>query len=118
MNIKKIAIFITLILPIVAANKYLQANNNAATVKSTVNQKDSLIRDVVPNEATAIKIAEAIWLPIYGKKIYEDLPFKAELRDSSVWIVQGTLPKGMKGGTAYIEIQKRDCKILKVTHYK
>ena len=73
--------------------------------------------DFVPNEETAIKIAEAIWLPIYGEKIYQKKPFKAEL-ENEVWIVKGSLPLGMKGGVPYIEIQKKDCKILQVTHGK
>lgn len=32
----------------------------------------------VPNKETAIKIAEAIWLPIYGNKIYNSKPFRAK----------------------------------------
>lgn len=76
-------------------------------------------RDYVPNAETAISIAEAIWLPIYGEKIYESKPFVAKLKDSSVWVVWGTLnPQYTSGGTPYIEIQKKDCKILKVTHTK
>jgi hypothetical protein len=70
----------------------------------------------VPDERTAIKIAEAIWYPIYGDEIYDEKPFKAELNDS-VWIVHGTLNYDV-GGIAYIEIQKSDCKILRVTHGK
>ncbi len=73
-------------------------------------------KDFVPNEKTAIKIAEAIWHPIYGDDIYDEKPFIAELKDS-VWIVHGTLNHDI-GGVAYIEIQKSDCKILKVSHGK
>jgi len=72
----------------------------------------------VPDKATAIKIAEAIWLPIYGKRqIDDEKPFIVELKDSNTWVVEGTL-KSSKGGVAYIEIQKSDCKILKVFHGK
>jgi hypothetical protein len=74
--------------------------------------------DYVPDEATAVKIAEAIWLPVYGKSIYDDKPFTATLKNSDVWIVEGTPGKGLKGGVPYIEIQKSDCKILVVTHGK
>ena len=74
-------------------------------------------KDYVPNAETAIRVAEAIWLPIYGEKIYENKPFVAQLRDSSIWVVEGT-PKTTKGGVPYIEIQKSDCKILKVSHGK
>ena len=73
--------------------------------------------DYVPNKETAIKIAEAIWLPLYGESIYKQRPFIAELKDSTVWIVKGTMHT-RKGGVPYIEIQKSDCKILKVKHGK
>lgn len=71
----------------------------------------------VPNKETAIKIAEAIWLPIYGNKIYNSKPFRAKLVNGTIWIVEGTL-HAEKGGVPYVEIQKKDCKILKVTHGK
>jgi len=76
------------------------------------------ITNYVPNEEVAIKIAEAIWLPIYGEKIYDQKPYIIYLLKDSVWIVTGTLPENELGGTAYIEIQKSDGKILKVTHGK
>jgi NTF2 fold immunity protein len=72
----------------------------------------------VPDAATAIKIAEAVWIPIYGKETLKDeRPFTAQLVDG-VWIVQGTMPKGMNGGTAYAEISKETGCILKVTHFQ
>lgn len=82
------------------------------------NKNENYRRDYVPNEETAIKVAEAIWLPIYGDDIYNDTPFKATLKDSSIWIVEGTLNNYEYGGVPYIEIQKKDCKVLKVTHGK
>src|ERR1700694_3852686 len=86
--------------------------------QSVAMKKGFLINtDYVPNAETAIKIAEAVWLPIYGEKIYENKPFKAKLKNSNVWIVQGTLKNDL-GGVPYIEIQKKDCKILKVYHGK
>jgi len=94
-----------------------------ATVNAQSKKKSSIKDGYVPNKETAIKIAEAIWLPIYGEKIYQEKPFKAVLVRDSVWIVTGTLKdpgddKDIVGGTAYIEIQKSDCKILKVIHGK
>lgn len=81
-------------------------------------QENTDCENYVPNEITAIKIAEAIWLPIYGKSIYRKKPFVAELVDNSTWVVKGTLLKGKVGGVPYIEIQKCDGKILTVTHGK
>jgi hypothetical protein len=73
--------------------------------------------DYVPDSLTAIKIAETIWLPIYGEKIYKNQPFKAKLINE-VWFVNGTLPNGFKGGVPCIEINKYDCKVVKVYHGK
>jgi len=67
----------------------------------------------IPNAMTAIKIAEAIWYPIYGNKIYTKKPFKASLK-KNIWIVEGSLPANSEGGIPYIEIQKKDGKVLKV----
>jgi hypothetical protein len=86
---------------------------NCITIKS-MNHKN----DFVPDQETACKIAEAIWLPIYGEKVQNFKPYEAVLKDGTVWIVEGTLPKGTKGGTPYIEINKKDCRILEVTHGK
>ncbi len=75
----------------------------------------------VPDKETAIKIAESVWLPIYGKDIYEEQPFVAKLNDD-IWTVTGTLPQveGMVtvGGVAEIDISKKDGRILRVIHGK
>ena len=71
--------------------------------------------DYVPDTATAIKIAEAIWLPIYGEKMYSERPYTAHLdKARNVWTVFGALPEGYLGGVAVIEIRKHDCRVLKV----
>lgn len=79
---------------------------------------DPLKSGYVPDVATAIKIAEAIWLPIYGKGIYDKQPFRASLKNDSIWIVEGSLQPDELGGVPYAEIQKSDCKIIKVIHTK
>lgn len=78
---------------------------------------DPLKDGYVPNKETALKIAEAIWLPVFGNIIYNSRPFVVELKDGKIWVVQGTLHE-QKGGVPYIEIQKSDCKILKMYHGK
>jgi hypothetical protein len=70
----------------------------------------------VPDSQTAIRIAEAVWIPIYGeKKIASEKPFRAKLRGET-WLVEGSLPPGVDGGTAIAEISKRDGRILRVIH--
>lgn len=72
----------------------------------------------VPDEQTAIRIAVAIWEPIYGHKQSESQkPYRARLKDG-VWIVEGSLPKGWIGGVALAEIWKEDGRILRVSHGK
>jgi len=74
----------------------------------------------VPNAATAIRIAEAIWIPIYGEaQIEGERPFTATLKDG-LWTVTGSLhaAPGLEaiGGVALAEIARRDGRILRVSH--
>jgi len=81
----------------------------------------------VPDEATAVKIAEAVLIPVYGaNKIESERPFTAKLK-KGVWTVAGTLRcsdgKGgfttdCVGGVATVQISKRDARILSMIHYK
>ncbi len=71
---------------------------------------------VVPNDATAIKIAVAVWEPIYGAdNIARQKPFRATFA-AGVWTVTGSLQKHMVGGVALAEIAKTDGRILRISH--
>jgi hypothetical protein len=70
----------------------------------------------VPDAKTAVKIAVAVWEPIYGEeKIAGEKPYRARLTNG-VWVVEGSLPAGSVGGVAIAEIAKDDGKILRVIH--
>lgn len=98
----------------------------------TINGYGIKTQDYVPDSITAIKIAEAIWLPIYGQSIYNKQPFIAKLISDSIWIVTGSTPKSgteinndgdtiytiAKGGVPFAIINKKDGCILKVYHTK
>ena len=72
----------------------------------------------VPDEQTAISIAVAVWIPIYGKEHIEgEKPYRAELKNG-VWTVTGSLPEGYVGGTAEAQISQDSGCILRVIHYK
>ncbi|MCX6154076.1 MAG: NTF2 fold immunity protein [Candidatus Kapabacteria bacterium] len=73
--------------------------------------------DYVPDDTTALKIAEAVFLVKYGKEIYYEKPFTIKLIDSNIWEIEGTL-NFAKGGVAYILIRKKDGMILKLEHGK
>ena len=72
----------------------------------------------VPDEQTAIQVAEAILAPIYGvEQIKGERPFTATLKDG-VWTVVGSPPKTAFGGAAVVEISKKDGRIERVSHGK
>jgi hypothetical protein len=75
----------------------------------------------VPDAKTAIKIAVAVWEPIYGEAaIAKEKPYRAKLLTNTVWKVEGSLPAGIDvmGGVATAFISKSDGKILDVYHTK
>ena len=72
----------------------------------------------VPDAETAIRIAEAVWLPIYGEDIYDQQPFNATYnRVLGYWTVNGTLPEGSLGSVPRAWIRKVDGKVLFVIHF-
>lgn len=72
----------------------------------------------VPNAETAIRIAVAVWEPIYGtKQIASEKPYHATLKDG-IWLVEGSLPSGRLGGVAIAEISKSEATVLRVSHGK
>jgi hypothetical protein len=81
----------------------------------------------VPDSPTAVRVAEAVLIPVYGEKqIASERPFTATLKDD-VWTVGGTLrcPDGKggmttvcAGGVAVVRIAKSDGRILSMIHGK
>lgn len=72
----------------------------------------------VPNAATAIRIAEAVWEPAFGRAMIEkERPFKAVLV-RGVWHVFQDLPGIHKGGSLELHIYKRDGRIVYLAHTK
>src|SRR5262245_11890322 len=84
------------------------------TKENAVRPKDGY----VPNAETAVKIAEAVLEPVYGKEtLNQEKPLKA-VQQGDVWRVAGTLPPYSKGGTAVVKISKFSGEILFMGHYK
>lgn len=71
----------------------------------------------VPDEATAIRVAEAIATAQWGEtRTLGERPFKARLR-GEVWTVHGTLhPQGAFGGTAVVQLNKTTGAVLLALH--
>ncbi|WP_158789358.1 NTF2 fold immunity protein [Granulicella sp. L46] len=65
-----------------------------------------------------MSIAYAVAIPIYGKKqIDSELPLHATLKGQT-WRVEGTLAKGLEGGTVLVEIDRVSGKIVYLMHGK
>jgi hypothetical protein len=72
----------------------------------------------VPDEKIAIRVAVAVWIPIYGEKqIEKEKPYHAVLTNG-VWSVEGSLPTNTFGGVAIAEVAKDDARVLRVSHGK
>jgi hypothetical protein len=71
---------------------------------------------IVPDEVTAVKIAEIIFpLNFSADVVNKFQPYHAQLKDG-VWTVYGTLKFGSRGGTLMMRINKKDGKVLGVWH--
>ena len=77
-------------------------------------------RGFVPDQSTAIAIARAVLIPIYGaNRIKYEEPLVA-IRKGDIWIVNGTLrcTPHCLGGTASISLSASDGRILNLFHSK
>lgn len=107
----------------------LKAESNSRELQAWLNRVISFLVETessvlssgyVPNKETAIKIAVAVWIPIFGKEqIEKEKPYQARLEED-VWTVEGTFPKGEYelGGAAEARIDKMTGQILSVIHYQ
>ncbi|MBP1672766.1 MAG: hypothetical protein H6Q25_581 [Bacteroidetes bacterium] len=81
-------------------------------------EKLILVDTVIKTQETAVKYAETILFEIYGQKnIEKQKPYEIYKIDE-YWIIGGTLPKGMRGGTFLIIINSKNGEIIKLTHGK
>lgn len=97
---------------------YYKANENELVAQSLVKYEKSFGN--VPDEKTAIKIAEKVLDEVYHHDCSKkEKPFVVFYNSNAdAWIVNGTLPEGMDGGTGVIAIKKDTGKILLIVHYK
>lgn len=85
---------------------------------------DSSVRDlpngVLRDYETAAKVGIIILSSILGDKdVKKQFPFEVFLTNTGSWSLDGSLyPIGSAGGTAHIDIQKSDCRILALYHEK
>jgi hypothetical protein len=80
---------------------------------------DLLLGEILINdEQTLIEVTEPILFKVYGKEnIINERPYEIYLFGDN-WIMKGTLPLDMKGGTFTIAVNRKNCKIIGITHEK
>jgi hypothetical protein len=70
----------------------------------------------VPDKETAVAIAYAVALPVYGRDTVDaEKPLRAEL-ESGRWTVLGTFHGKGEGGTVIVQIDKMGGQILFLSH--
>jgi hypothetical protein len=76
-------------------------------------------RDYVPDEKTAVRIAEAVLIAYYGdERVNAQLPLRGSNSYGDVWIVQGTEPgPPHKGGGMAVMINRRSGCIVNVMEH-
>ncbi|GIJ94022.1 hypothetical protein CAPN002_12400 [Capnocytophaga stomatis] len=71
---------------------------------------------IIPDEKILLEVIEPILFKHYPKSVIEDQkPY--EIHDlEQYFVILGTLPIGMRGGTFEIIVRKKDAQILKLSH--
>ena len=95
------------------------AEDAARHVKEALRQGKQLWKSntlIVPNEKAAEIIHSAVASAVFGDdKIQKQKPFHA-VRSGEFWVVYGTLPPGMLGGTAVTVIRASNGEVLRIIH--
>jgi hypothetical protein len=85
---------------------------------SNNSERQILVDIVITDKETAITISETILFKIYGKNnIISQRPYEINKFDE-YWVLNGTLPQNMKGGTFLIILNSTNGEIIKLTHGK
>lgn len=124
-------IIITLFIAFVLLNcSYINSQDNIVIKNNLDKQNDILIKygvkssciprqGVVPDAKTARRIAELVFIRLYGNDINNNKPFRVKYDNKyGVWVVNGILKKGMIGGVPNLIIQKSNAKVLAIWHTK
>lgn len=111
MRIKKLGLVSMIVVCFILGSSCNNSPKQQQPVESSKKENTS-------EEKEVLKKAEEIAFREYGEVIKKELPLKARLSGDSIWVIEGTLPRGADGGTVYIELSKADHTVLKITHYK
>lgn len=94
-----------------------------AGAQASLKQDDSMAgytpkEGFVPDSRTAIAVAVAVLIPIYGEEeVRGKYPYVATLRNGK-WTVKGSLPPNLVGGVPEVQLLRSSGKIVKVSSGK
>jgi len=103
-----------------ASDDDIFAQSAAEHVREALRQKEPIPwkegASVVPNAEVAKAIHAAVAGAVYGKAdVEKERPFRA-IRSGEFWVVFGSLPPGMDGGTAVTVIRTGDGRVMRIIH--
>ena len=102
---KKLIILYFVIAILLAGNVFQFVGNNTNPILS---------KALVPDEETALKIAEVVLISAYGDDVSLENPKVTFNILTQTWYVRGSLPAGYAGKDPEIYIKKSDGRILKI----
>ncbi|MCB2377986.1 YbbC/YhhH family protein [Hymenobacter sp. BT635] len=89
-----------------------------ARVQYLRQEKSGFSSVLLPDQATAVAVAEPIVFRVYGKaNIVRQRPYEV-YRIDGFWYISGTLPAGCDGGVFEIILNAKTSEVLKLTHGK
>ena len=96
-----------------SANSILNESLSDSNIHNVIGSKS-----ILTDKVKAVKFAEMILFNQYGKKNIENQKPYDVFVIGEYWLISGTLPIGMKGGTFLIIIDSRNCQIIRLSHGK
>lgn len=112
---KSIYILVLLGLLLIGCNQIKQDKKlNDEKVKHDIVRTNPKTDGCVPTVQVAIKVAKAVWIPLYDKLADSCKSIKAELSKDGVWKVYNKIPEDAEGVELYAYINRMDGKIIKV----
>jgi hypothetical protein len=69
--------------------------------------------NILDTEEKAIKLYNTYVSIVMGEEFVVDTPYRIFLYKDSVWLITGTQPLFKRGGNVYVEISKKNGRILK-----
>jgi len=120
-------LFLLLFFPLISAAQNQRSSDEIKWEKEIIKNaladktgRQILVDKVIPDEQTAIAVAEPILFKIYGKDhILGEKPYNVSFLDA-YWLLSGSLPEGdyVVGGTFFIILSEKDGRVIKLTHGK